>query len=266
LMHAAAGSRAGRGGQLTKGSGVPCRRRRALLTKGSNPVYIFVRKCPCRRSFDAGAASSSSSPIMSEHSLRSFAAVVVSASTVLVVACGPSNTVETAASPVAGMTRQGEMPRGETGNGVTFDRRSEDGVVVAKVLATVPAVWDALVGALADRKVTATLLDRPAGRIGDTSMVLMRRWNAKPLSTYLNCGSSMTGARADDERVRAVLLAQLSRLKADTVAIAVHFSGTSTPIASGNGGSVGQCTSTGRAEEDLLEDVVRRVGGSARRG
>ena len=162
------------------------------------------------------------------------------------------------------ITRQGEMPRGDQGNGVSFDRRTDDGTVVAKVLAPAPAVWEALVSAMADRKVRPTLVDRPAGRIGDTSMVLMRRWNESPLSTYLSCGTSMTGQRANDERIRAVFLAQISRQKADTVAIVVHFSGVSTPVASGNGGSSGQCTSTGKAEEELLRDVVRRVGGSPR--
>jgi hypothetical protein len=202
---------------------------------------------------------------MSKHTLAFFATVAASGM-VLGTACGPSSNVETAASPVVGMTRPMEMPRGEPGNGITYDHHSDDGVVVAKVLAPVPAVWDALVAALAERKVTPTLLDRSAGRIGDTSMVLMRRWNSIPLSAYLSCGSTMTGARADDERIRAVFLAQLSRLRADTVGIAVHFSGSSSPIASGNGGSPGQCTSTGRAEQELLDDVVRRVGGPARRG
>lgn len=203
---------------------------------------------------------------MSKHTVGSFATIVASVGMVIATACGPSSNVETAASPVAGITRQGEMPRGEQGSGVTFDRRANDGVVIAKVLAPVPAIWDALVGALTDRKVNPTLVDRPAGRIGDTSMVLMRRWNSTPLSAYLSCGSTMTGLRADDERIHAIFLAQLSRLRADTVAIAVHFSGVSTPIASGNGGSMGQCTSTGRAEEELLDDVLRRVGQPARRG
>jgi hypothetical protein len=203
---------------------------------------------------------------MSKHTLGLLTTVATSIGMVLTAACGPSSNVETAASPVMGVTRPMEMPRGEPGNGITFDRRSDDGIVVAKVLAPVPAVWDALVAALAARKVNPTLLDRPAGRIGDTSMVLMRRWNSTALSVYMNCGSTMTGLRADDERIHAVFLVQLSRLKADTVGIAVHFSGTSTPIASGNGGSPGLCASTGRAELELLDDVVQRVGGPPRRG
>ena len=106
---------------------------------------------------------------------------------------------------------------------------------------------------------TPTILDRAVGRAGDTSLVLLYRWNGQPLSRYLSCGSTMTGPKADQERVRAVLLAQLTKLRADTVAIAVHFSGGSYPVASGNSGVPSQCTSTGRAERELMDDVAQRV-------
>jgi hypothetical protein len=187
-----------------------------------------------------------------------FSSIIVGVA--LVSACAPSNSAETAASPVQGVDRPIEGPRGDVGFGVTLDVRSDDGTVIAKVLAPVPAVWEALTAALADRKVTPTLIDRPAGRIGDTSLVLMRQWNGTQLSQYLNCGSSMTGQRANEEKVNAVLLAQMSRLRADTVAVSVHFSGISTPVASGNGGSQARCTSTGRSEEELLRNMLRRLG------
>jgi hypothetical protein len=108
------------------------------------------------------------------------------------------------------------------------------------------------------RKVTPSILDRAVGRMGDTALVLMRRWNGHQLSRYLDCGSSMIGPRADEERVRAILLAQLSRSSGDTVAIAVHFSGTSQPVSSGNSGTPAVCTSTGRAEKELIDEVVQR--------
>jgi hypothetical protein len=174
-----------------------------------------------------------------------------------VVACAPANKEDEVASPVAGMTRQGEMPKGESG--AQFDRHNDDHTVIAKFVAPVPAVWDAVLGALADKKVTPTLVDRPAGRMGDTALVLMRQWNGQPMSAYVDCGTSMTGPRANDERIHAVLLAQLSRLRADTIAVAVHFSGQSQPIASGNGGATGQCVSSARVEEEILRAVTARL-------
>jgi hypothetical protein len=140
-----------------------------------------------------------------------------------------------------------------------YTRRGDDGTVVGKVLAPAPAVWEALLATMAARKVTLSILDRSAGRMGDTAMVLLRRWNGQPLSYYMNCGSSMTGQRADDDRLRAVLLAQISRLRADTIGIAVHLSATATSN-SGTSATPAQCMSNGRGEAEFLDDVLRRVG------
>ena len=180
------------------------------------------------------------------------------AATVVLVACAPVNKEDTVASPVAGLTRQAELPRGETG-GTLFDRHTDDHTVVMKYLAPVPAIWDAIMATFVDKKVPLTLVDRPAGRMGDTSLKLIRSWNGQPLSAYLSCGNTMTGPRANDERIHAVFLAQMSRLRADTVAVAIHFSAQSQPINSGNIASIGQCSSTAKAEEDFLRAVTTRL-------
>jgi hypothetical protein len=177
---------------------------------------------------------------------------------IIVTACAPASDPETAASPIVAGTRRIEGVAGE--QGPSIEQRAPDGTVIQKLVAPPAAVWDALVAALSARKVTPTILDRAVGRAGDTSLVLIYRWNGQPLSRYLSCGSSMTGPKADQERVRAILLAQLTKLHADTVAIAVHFSGGSYPVASGNSGAPSQCTSTGRAERELIEDVAQRAG------
>jgi len=90
-------------------------------------------------------------------------------------------------------------------------------------------------------------------------MVIMRRWNGRAMSYYMNCGSSMTGQRADEDRLRAVLLAQVSRLRAHTIGIALHFSATATPV-SGATATPAQCMSSGRAQTEFLDEVVRRHG------
>lgn len=183
-------------------------------------------------------------------------------SVVLMIACGSANNPETAASPVQTVTRSTESLKGEYG--ASYNRRGDDGTMVAKVLAPAPAVWEALLAAMTTRKVALTILDRPAGRMGDTAMVLMRRWNGQALSYYLNCGSSMTGQRADEDRVRVVLLAQLTRMKSDSIAIAVHLSATSTSV-SGSSSTAAQCASNGRGETELLDDVVRHLGEPVKR-
>ncbi|MDB4891631.1 MAG: hypothetical protein JWL61_3486 [Gemmatimonadetes bacterium] len=171
--------------------------------------------------------------------------------------CAPSNDPETAASPVEGATRSGETLRGQFGE--SYNRRGDDGTVVAKVLAPAPAIWEALLATMAARKVTLTIIDRPAGRMGDTALVIMRRWNGQAMSFYMHCGSTMTGQRADEDRLRAVLLAQISRLRADTVGIAVHFSAIATHT-TGNTSTQAQCVSNGRAESEFLDETIRRLG------
>jgi hypothetical protein len=201
--------------------------------------------------------SSSTQQTMSVSRARHVAAVGLLVAASALTACAPANNADTAASPVQAMTRSSETLRGEFGE--SYNRRGDDGTVVTKVLAPAPAVWESLLATMEARKVKPTILDRPAGRVGDTTMVLMRRWNGQPMSYYMNCGSSMTGQRADGDRLRAVLLAQISRLQADTIGIAVHFSATATPV-SGASSTEAQCTSTGRGETEFLDDVIRRLG------
>jgi hypothetical protein len=185
---------------------------------------------------------------------RSLAPVASALTLLVALACTPSDP-ETAASPVQAATRTAESIKGAYGD--VTSTRGDDGSRTRKVLAPAPAVWDALVAAMDARKVKPTILDRSVGRIGDTSMVIMRRWQDKPASYYFNCGAGMTGQRADDDRLKAVLLAQTSRLRADTIAVVVHFSAFATSLTSG---STAQCISTGRGENDLLQEVAMRLG------
>ena len=182
----------------------------------------------------------------------------------LSVACGPSQ-VETAQSPVQSMTRAAEPLEGGGGMGRSEFRRGDDGTVTGKLLAPAPAAWDAILSAMAQRHVTPTLLNRAVGRAGDTAMVLLRSWNGHQLSYFFNCGSTMTGPRADEERLRAILLAQLTRLPADTIGVAVHFSATAQAVNSGSSARPSQCTSTGRGEVEFLDEVIQRVGGTGKR-
>ncbi len=185
-----------------------------------------------------------------------FAKVIVAIGTALVAACATQGTPEPDLSPVQGRTQRIEAVGGE--DGVTINRRADDGVVVGKVIAPPETVWKALGEAFDARKVVPNIADRSVGRLGDTSLVMMRRWNGEAVSRYFDCGRTMTGTRADEERIRAVLLGQLTKLKGDTIAVAIHLSGSARPVASGNSGTISSCQSTGVAESDLLRDVLRR--------
>lgn len=178
----------------------------------------------------------------------------------LIAACGPQN-IEPA-SPVQAMTRAQDVGEGYHEG---YSRRADDGVVVAKVVAPAPLVWQAVLAAMTARKITPSVFDRPAGRMGDTALMMSRTFHGKPISRYLSCGSNMTGQRADQDRIKTIFLVQLTRLPEDTIGLAVHLSGTATAMASGNSTSQAPCMSSGQAETDLLDDVLSQLGGPRRR-
>ena len=192
---------------------------------------------------------------------RKFRSVALCAalSIIAVPACAPANVQP--ASPVQAMTRSQDVGEGYHDG---YMRRADDGIVVARVVAPAPLVWQAELGAMTARKITPTVFDRPAGRMGDTALVMSRNWNSKPVSRYFNCGSTMTGPRADQDRIKSVFLVQLTRLPEDTIAVAVHLSGTASALSSGNSTAQAPCMSSGQAESDLLDDVLRQLGGGRR--
>jgi hypothetical protein len=179
--------------------------------------------------------------------------------TALFAACAP-NDPDNAPSPVQTVSRSTE--RVGAGNQAmnSYDRRGEDGTVVGKVLAPAPQVWEALKGAFEARNVKLSIFDRAAGRIGDTAMVFTHRWAGQSGSYYFSCGQVMTGQRADEDRLKAVVLTQMARGTADTILLSVHMSAFATPISMGSSAAVAQCSSTGRGETDLIDDVYRRLG------
>lgn len=182
-----------------------------------------------------------------------FCAICLAAS---VAACAPA--AATVESPVQAAARSSESLAGQFGD--SYMRQADGGSVVAKLLAPAPQVWEALVGAMEARKVTPTIFSRAAGRIGDTSLVMLRQWNGRQVSYVFNCGSSMTGQRANDDQIKSIFLAQISRGTADTIGVSVHLSGLAIPVASGASGSPAHCQSTGRAESEFLDDVLGRLG------
>ena len=115
-------------------------------------------------------------------------------------ACAPSNP-ETAPSPVETVNRSTERV---VQSMQSYTRRGEDNTTVARVLAPAPQVWEAVKATYEAWNVKLTLLDRPAGRMGDTSHVFMRSWHGQPGSFYFSCGETITGQRANEDRIKAV--------------------------------------------------------------
>lgn len=100
--------------------------------------------------------------------------------------------------------------------------------------------------------------DSVGGLLGNIGLVRTRRLNRTPLSVFLNCGSSMTGLRADYYRVTMPLLIMLDPSGADRtymrialVASAQDVTGTSTlPVL---------CGSTGGLETRLRKAIEEQI-------
>jgi hypothetical protein len=126
---------------------------------------------------------------------------------------------------------------------------SDDVGVVASLAAAPDKVHQALVVAYTDLGVPATIVNPSDGLVAAIDRLALRRLGQTALSRYLSCGETITGSRADQDRI---VLSVVSRAKPDgpgrtrvetrVVAMATDVSGTATRI---------PCTTTGQLEARL---------------
>lgn len=102
----------------------------------------------------------------------------------------------------------------------------------------------ATVVVLEGMKIPLEVRDSLGGLVGNLRLTIMRRLAGDPLSRFLNCGSTMTGASADSYRISSALLAILDPLPANRTRLRIAFaagardmSGPSTePVSCGSSG------------------------------
>jgi len=102
-------------------------------------------------------------------------------------------------------------------------------------------------------------MDEPAtGRIGNTNFFRTRKFANEAISTYLNCGNSITGSAADNYRVYISLVSVVrpdgqgaSELETAFTAQAQNMEGTA--------GDRIACGTTGRLEERIRKGVLQKV-------
>jgi hypothetical protein len=111
---------------------------------------------------------------------------------------------------------------------------------------------------LANVGLKADVRDSAGGMIGNVKLVRSRQFNRTPLSVFFDCGSSMTGLRADYYRVTMPLLVMLDSLGADrtTMRIALVASAQD-PTGSSNQPVL--CGSTGVLEARLRKAIVDQI-------
>ena len=130
----------------------------------------------------------------------------------------------------------------------------------AKVLVPAPPgrVFEVLGAVYKELDIPITTNDPATGRVGNTDFWKSRKLGGQAISTYLNCGDSITGPAADNYRVYISLLSAVrpegnggSELETAFTATARNMEGTTADRVA--------CGTTGRLEERILNSVLARL-------
>lgn len=122
-------------------------------------------------------------------------------------------------------------------------------------------VWRALGDAYANLGVEVMTLDRPNGRMGNLKFVAPRSFKGTPnaaMSTYFNCGSTMTGALADQGRITASLISEIKPDGNGGTRLQTAFTG-SARRRDGTSADAVDCATTGQLEDWISKFVTLRV-------
>lgn len=110
-----------------------------------------------------------------------------------------------------------------------------------------------------------TIRDSIGGQLGDLTMVRMSRLNRVPLSQFFNCGSTMTGLRADSYRLTMPLVVMLDPVEAKSTRIRIALIA-SAQDAAGSSNQPVFCGSTGALESRLQKAIEEQVREMQKRG
>ena len=130
----------------------------------------------------------------------------------------------------------------------------------AKVVVPAPPnrVFEAVTAVYRELDIPIATNDPASGRVGNPDFWKARKLGGQPISTYLNCGDSITGAAADNYRVYISLLSAVgpdgsggSQLETAFTATARNMEGTTADRVA--------CGTTGRLEERIYKEVVAKL-------
>ena len=185
--------------------------------------------------------------------LRVFVAAALAAlSTIACTAAGSPKTGD--AAPIIVTDEREALLSEAIGERVIAD----DMTVAASIAATPETVYRALIVVYSELGVPVTAINPTTGLVASTGRRATGRLGDTRLSRYLSCGETMTGPRADQDRI---LLSLISRAKSDgssatriettLVTTATDIGGTSTRL---------PCTTTGELEGRVHRAVKTALG------
>lgn len=106
--------------------------------------------------------------------------------------------------------------------------------------------------------IEADVRDSVGGLLGNIGLVRTRRLNRTPLSVFLNCGSSMTGLRADYYRVMMPLLLMFDPSGADRTSMRIALVA-SAQDPTGTSNQPVLCGSTGALETRMRKAIEEQI-------
>jgi hypothetical protein len=133
------------------------------------------------------------------------------------------------------------------------------GPEVASIHASTDVIWNVLPTVYSDLGIELTVIDKPSGTIGNRSFVKTRSLAGRRLSAYFECGSSMTGQRADEGRVNATVVTKISAAADGQTQLSTTVTG-EVQTTEGSSAQTIPCASTGALEEQIRTSVARKSG------
>ena len=120
------------------------------------------------------------------------------------------------------------------------------------------ATFHAVTAVFADLKIPIDTRDSVRGIVGVANLAKMRTYANARISRYLDCGSGMTGANADDWRVYITTFAFVDAVDSSTTALRLAMVGGAREVA-GNSTAPVACGSTGALESLIATRVQARL-------
>jgi hypothetical protein len=119
--------------------------------------------------------------------------------------------------------------------------------------------FEALKAVYAELGIPQVVSDAATGQVGNTNFTKSRQLAAQPISSYLDCGDSLTGPSADIYRIYMSLVSVVRPAASGTSELETAFQASGQNM-SGAAAERVACTSTGRFEERIQRMVLIKTG------
>lgn len=144
---------------------------------------------------------------------------------------------------------------------------SETGVMMADrphaTIATIAAppasVWLAVKKVYADWDIPVTVENPPGHQIGNENFWKMRNIGGKPMTTFVDCGSGMTGPKAMTYRIYMSLLTSVVSDGKGGTTLQATFVPMGQDVSGGSSDRI-PCGTTGRLEQLMIDQVNATLG------